>query len=149
MNTLPRAITAQILNDNETYTVLRTHWSALMQSDRKHELTAAHHLLYLVLLGKDWRKAFTPPTNRRKLENGAFEGWVLFRALGSIHSVVASPHLLAPFDGIVTPQILQRIRDLLPSLSPYRCKPEDFSFEAYDVPEAMLAKATGKEPRCA
>jgi hypothetical protein len=140
------------LNDNETYTALRAHWSALMQSDRKHELTASHHLLYLVLLGKDWRKAFTPPTNRCKLENGAFEGWVLFRALGLIHSAVTPPQLLAPFDGIVTPQTLQRIRELLPLLSPYRCKPEDFAgeafpFEAYDVPKTMLARAANKEPR--
>ena len=96
MNTLPRAIAAQILNDSETYAALRAHWSGLIQSDRKHALTVAHHLLYLAFLGKDWRKAFTPPTNRRKLENGAFEGWVLFRALRAIHSVVASPELLAP-----------------------------------------------------
>ena len=149
MNTLPRAIAAQILNDSETYAALRAHWSGLIQSDRKHDLTVAHHLLYLAFLGKDWRKAFTPPTNRRKLENGAFEGWVLFRALRAIHSVVASPELLAPFDGIVTPEMVGRIRSLLPALSSYRCKPEDFarppSFEAYVVPDTMFAQGADEE----
>ena len=118
----------------------------LMASDQKHELTAAHHLLYLVLVGKDWRKAFTPPTNQRKLANGAFEGWVLFRAITSIHSAVASPQLLEPFGGILTPQMLRKVRGLLPRLNPYLCRPEDymaFSFEAYDVPAAMLAPVPG------
>jgi len=117
-----------------------------MASDQKHELTAAHHLLYLVLVGKDWRKAFTPPTNQRKLANGAFEGWVLFRAITSIHSAVASPQLLEPFGGILTPQMLRKVRGLLPRLNPYLCRPEDymaFSFEAYDVPAAMLAPVPG------
>jgi len=132
MNTLPRAVTAHVLGDTEAYTALRARWSALVQSERRHELTAAHHLLYLALVGKDWRRAFTPPSNRRKLENGAFEGWVLFRALGRIRGLVDQPQLLAPFEGIVTPQALRRLRELLPMPSPYGSDPEHWpAFAAY------------------
>ncbi len=149
MNTLSRAITAQIL-DADSYRALQKHWSALMNSDRKHELSAAHHILYLALMGKDWRKGFTPPTNRRKLENGAFHGWVLFRALEWLHIKAYEQELLAPFDGLVTPQMLQLIRSLLPKPNPYTYRPEQFAvgafpFDAYNVPQSTQAAVPNKE----
>jgi hypothetical protein len=124
MNTLSRAITAQLFNSTDTYIALRKHWSNLLKSDRKHELTAAHHLFYLALMGKDWRKGFIPPTNQRKLENGAFVGWKLFRALDLLHSRANEEWLLAPFDGLVGPQTLEKLGRLLPRLSPYAYQPE-------------------------
>ncbi len=63
MNTLSRAMTARFFPTVNDYDALRRHWSALVNSPRKHELKAEHHLLYLVLCGKDWRAAFTPITN--------------------------------------------------------------------------------------
>jgi hypothetical protein len=149
MNTLSRAITAQIL-DADSYRALQKHWSALMNSDRKYELSAAHHILYLALMGKDWRRGFTPPTNRRKLENGAFHGWVLFRALERLHIKAYEQELLELFDGLVTPQMLQLIRSLLPKPNPYTYRPEQFAarafpFDAYNSLEATLAAAPNKE----
>jgi hypothetical protein len=146
MNTLPRAVTAQIFPSTDSYTALRTHWRALLRSDCKHELTAAHHLLYLALLGKDWRKAFTPITNERKLANGAFPGWALFRALRSLHSPWEEATLLAPFEGIVSLPMLQFVRKLLPLANAYAYRPGDFTsaawpFAAYNVPESLLAPA--------
>jgi hypothetical protein len=137
MNTLPRASTAQIFADLNTYQRLRRHWSDLMRSPRKHELTAAHHLLYLSLLGKDWRKGFTCVTNRRKLDNGAFNGWALFRALTTLHMSSRAAELLEPFDGIVTQAMLEHIRRLVPCLNVYHFRPEQFlgggfPFEAYN-----------------
>jgi hypothetical protein len=143
MNTLPRAVTAQFFPDPESYTALRRQWRLLLTADRRHELTAAHHLLYLALLGKDRRRGFTPITNARKLENGAFTGWALFRAFGSIAWVGDEPALLAPFAGTVTPGMLLSLRALLPPASPYACRPEDFAagfpWDAYTVPEALAA----------
>jgi hypothetical protein len=138
MNTLPRAITAQILTDSDTYERIRQQWRKLMCSPRKHELKAAHHLLYLSLLGKDWRKGFTCPTNQRKLDNGAFSGWMLFRAIWALHMESREEELLAPFEGIVTPMMLQRLRELIPVQSAYRYRVEQFTaegfpFEAYTV----------------
>ena len=139
MNTLSRATTAQWFTDTTAYDALRAHWRALLCSDRKHELDGAHHLLYLALLGKDWRKGFTPPSNPRKLANGALAGWALFRALRTLHSEVAEPALLAPFEGLVTPQMLQQLRQLLPLPNPLVSRPEEFAggrfpFEAYKSP---------------
>jgi hypothetical protein len=119
MNTLSRAETAHFYADTAGYDALRQHWSALVNSERKHELTASHHVLYLALLGKDWRKAFTPITNSRKLANGAFEGWALFRAFMRLHSTLYEEDLLAPFDGLVTAQVLQAVRSYLPTPKPW------------------------------
>jgi hypothetical protein len=150
MNTLPRAITAQIFASTESYAALRRHWSVLMRSNRRHELSAAHHLLYLALIGKDWRKSFTPISNRRKLDNGAFAGWELFRALMLLRSPSYESWLLAPFAGLVTPGVLQAVRSLVSRQNSYSCRPEDFGvgmfpFEAYEVPEAMSTPAATED----
>ena len=136
MNTLSRAITARFFPNPDSYNALRKHWSSLINSERKHELTAAHHLLYLALTGKDWRKAFTPPTNQCKLDNGAFWGWGMFCALQTIHLKFKEQELLAPFDGLIASQMLTELRNLLPIENPYSHKPDEFSngvfpFDAY------------------
>jgi hypothetical protein len=110
-----------------------------MTSPRKHELVAMHHFLYLILSGKDWRKGFTCPTNQRKLDNGIFQGWILFRAIAALHRPSLEAELLAPFDGLVTLQALERIRQLVPIQNVYAYRPDqfvtsDFPFDAYKVP---------------
>jgi hypothetical protein len=140
MHTLSRAITAQWFPTSTAYQSFRAHWRLLLTSNRKHELAAEHHLLYLALTGKDWRKGFTPITNERKLANGAFHGWSLFRALAAIRNPHAEAALLAPFDGLVAPATLQSLRLLMPPVLPYRLRPNDFTatsfpIEAYVTPE--------------
>ena len=150
MNTLPRAATAQFFPNPDSYNALRRHWSSLINSERRHTLSAAHHLLYLALLGKDWRKAYTCVSNPRKLANGAFTSWALFRALGILHSNMREAELLAPFDGLVTPAMLQVLRSLLPSMRMvYSLRPEQFvggafPFDAYIKPETTYAITTTK-----
>jgi hypothetical protein len=137
MNTLPRAVNAQFFSNPDSYNALRHHWSSLINSERKHTLSAAHHLLYLALLGKDWRKAYTCVSNPRKLANGAFAGWALFRAIGRLHSSLSEAELLAPFDGLVTTAMLKTLRSLLPSTQTmYGLRLEQFAdgtfpFDAY------------------
>jgi hypothetical protein len=114
MNTLPRTITAQILSDPNLYQSIRQQWSKLVRSPRKRELTAAHYLLYAALLGKDWRKGFTCITNQRKLDNGAFAAWALFRATEALHLPSSEEALLAPFGDLVTSSMLQTLRELVP-----------------------------------
>ena len=120
---------------------MRRHWGKLMASPRKHELTAAHHLLYLALLGRDWRTGFTFVTNRRKLENGAYHNWGLFRALAVLHMPSREAALLKPFNGLVTPAMLEQIRQFVPFQSQYQYQPTQFAvsgfpFEAYSLPES-------------
>ena len=137
MNTLSRAITARFFPNPESYNALHKKWSDIINSKHRHDLTAAHHLLYLALLGKDWRKAFTPPTNQRKIDNGAFWGWCMFGILQTIHLSFKEQELLVLFDGLVTPQMLKELRNLMPIASnSYAYKPSDFTngnfpFDAY------------------
>lgn len=135
MNTLPRAVTAHILGSPSHFPMLRSHWSALMRSPRKHELAAVHHLVYLALIGKDWRRGFAPITNRRKLENGNFYCWKLFKAIQALHTSSLQDELLAPFNGLVTPRMIQQVRAMIPYNHPSTYKPEQFAagfpFEAY------------------
>ena len=142
MQTLPRAITAQFFAAPSAYADLRAHWRALMTSDRRVTLTAEHHLLYSALLGKDWRAAFAPITNPRKLANGAFQGWALFRALNALHSPWQEHALLAPFDGLVISAMLAQLRVYLPRPDAYRLQPVEFTtqpwpFDAYIQPAAL------------
>jgi hypothetical protein len=140
MNTLSRADTAQFFPQPYDYTALQRHWSTLIRSDRKHSLTAAHHLLYLALLGRDWRKAFTPVSNPRKLANGGLWNWGLFRATGQVDRLASGSELLIPFDGLVTPAMLRHVRARLPvELWRFASKPEAFAagtfpFDAYRLP---------------
>jgi hypothetical protein len=139
MNTLSRAVTARFFPNSDSYNALRKCWSGLINSERKHELTAAHHLLYLALMGRDWRKAFTPFSNKRKLNNGVFWSWGLFRALCRVHNKFSEQELLAPFDGLLTSEMLRGLRSFLPVVDPYRSRPEQFTrdsfpFDAYNEP---------------
>jgi hypothetical protein len=141
MNTLPKAITAQWFETEDNYRTLRRHWRSLLCSERKHTLNAAHHLLYQALLGRDWRRGLTPPRNPRKLANGAFTGWALFGALARIHWRHFEAELLAPFDGLVTAEMLAALRPALPLPGPGEYRPEQFAagawpFEAYRLPTA-------------
>lgn len=71
MNTLSKEFTLGTFfgEDPENYVKLRKQWSKMMNSPVKNTLTMAHHILYLILIGKNWRKAVTLPTNKKKLEN--------------------------------------------------------------------------------
>jgi len=139
MNTLPRAITAHWFESEEAYTTLRRHWRGLLCSERKHTLSAAHHLLYRALLGRDWRRGFTPPRNPRRLANGAFTHWALFDALARLQWRYTEAALLAPFDGLVTPAMLAALRPWLPQPRSGDYQPEQFTarpwpFDAYPLP---------------
>lgn len=145
MNTLPRAVVAQTLTDPQVYLSLRQQWRNLMNAERRHELKAGHHLLYLALCGKDWRKGFTPVTNQQKLDNGAYNGWEMFRALAWLHSPFHETLLLAPFDGVITAEMLQNLRPLLPKISAHQFKPADFAAGCYPFAAYLLASLPAVE----
>lgn len=136
MNTLTRAETTALLGET-TANDLRAHWRTLMASPRRHSLSAAHHLLYTTLLGRDWRRSFTPPTNLTKLANGAFSDWGLFHALHTLHHRRREEALLTPFDGLITRQTLDLLRCLVPYRGAWQHTAAQFTgggypFDAYD-----------------
>ncbi len=112
MNTLSRQLTARFFSSSTTdYLTFRRQWSKLVNSERKHELKAVHHLLYLVLSGKDWRKAFTFPTNANKLKNGYTPE--LYRALRQLGSPYREQYVLHPFEGHVSHEAVVEARKFL------------------------------------
>lgn len=119
MNTLPEITTPEIttsafFDDAADIARLHTHWSGLIQSEARYALRPEHFLLYQALRGKDWRKAFAPITNTKKLENGGFWAWGRLRALAAVHSSFNQEALLQPFGAIVTAEALARVRARLP-----------------------------------
>lgn len=141
MNTLNHAQTRALAPQGDAH-LIRAHWRGLLHSPRKHTLTAPHHLVYAALLGRDWRRGFTPPTNARKLANGGFYDWGLFHALAGLHDHRAEAALLAPFDGLITRETLVALRTLIPLRQPWNLRPEAFAggrfpFEAYEQPATI------------
>lgn len=118
MNTLPRKYVSCFFASRDDFLSFRRQWSRLVNSDHKHQLTAAHHLLYLILTGRDWRKAFTFPSQSNKLNNGYTPE--LYSALDVLGSRYRQQFLLSPFDGLVTPDMLEKVRQLLAHVLPNR-----------------------------
>jgi hypothetical protein len=149
MNTLSKAVTARFFPTENSYNTIRNQWRVLVNSEHRHELTTYHHLFYLALLGKDWRKAFTPPSNRRKLENGAFLGWSMFRALQALHNPLREQELLAPWAGFVTHEMLQALRTFLPLPNPCAYQVDQFTehtfpFDAYTDETNAITRREGE-----
>jgi len=121
MNTLSKEITLGrfFQEDPENYTKLRAHWALLVKEGMP--LTLAHHILYLILIGKNWQKAVTLPTNKNKLENhykpkieDVKQYWgSTFRKANVLHS----------FAGLVTEEMYSnawKITELDMAKEPYR-----------------------------
>jgi hypothetical protein len=143
MHTLSRAATAHWFTTPAAYDQLRRHWRALLTSDRRHTLTADHHLLYCALLGRDWQRGFTRP---RRLPPEGLIGWRLFPALRRLHYLYRDDRLLAPFDGLVTPEMLMAVRRWLPTVDEHTYPPEAyapgvFPFAAYGGPAPEAGRA--------
>ncbi len=117
MKTLNREKTAAFFTNAEGYAKLKADWSHLMQdkTGRKH-LTAAHHLLYLILRGKDWQRAFAPVANPVKLANGGLYNWGARKAVLALHSEAKEAALLAPFADLIGRDALCLVRTLVPTL---------------------------------
>lgn len=113
MDTLSKTQNSAFFASAGDYENLCRKWSALVNT-RHEEMGAEHHLLYLALRGKNWRTAFTPISNTRKLQNGAFYDWALHRALRRIHHEVHAEELLRPFSGIINTATLEKVRRVLP-----------------------------------
>jgi hypothetical protein len=108
MNTLSKAFTLGTFynEDPETYTKIREQWSKMVNSDAKKQLTMAHHIVYLILIGKNWKKAVTLPTNKNKLANSykphidsVRESW---------NGTYIKNDIIAAFGGVVTSEMYNK-----------------------------------------
>lgn len=117
MKTLGKEVTARFFQNAEGYEGLTAHWSRLMQDkEARKGLNAAHHLLYLILRGKNWHRAFAPVSNPVKLENGGLYNWGARKALFALHSEGNAQKLLAPFADFLDREALCAVRELVPAL---------------------------------
>ena len=115
LNTLGRTVTSQFFLDSTGFEDLRKRWKTLVTSDRKHELGSSAHLLYSILRGKDYRKAFGKVKRASKLSNGftPYDGLKdaligLFDYRGQLRG-----WLQELFGDLLTPDIHRQLSDLL------------------------------------
>ena len=104
MNTLSKAITGTYFfnEDEENYKKLRKTWSELVNDEeKKHLLTHYEHIIYLVLLGKDWRKAVNISTKPIRLENGYTPKYTQ-TYLGHLSEYYFNTHLVPLFGKLFT-----------------------------------------------
>ena len=84
--------------------------AAFKKSAQDKNLTSAHFLLYAILRNRDWNKGWTLPTNKGKqIEHGYKKS----NAFYQLKSPAGERHLLAPFDGTITTEMLMAIRENL------------------------------------
>lgn len=118
MNTLSKKYTSKFFKSQEEYDNLKKYWSTLVNSEEKDNLTATHHLVYLVLMGKDWRKAFIPSSKAIRWENGYKPGidQAIIRLNYAVNSSFYESNITKPFGGLVTHEMLVEVRNVI-------CKP--------------------------
>ena len=74
----------------------------------------------------------------------------MFLALFRLHSKFNEEQLLTPFNGLITPKMLDELQHLLPTANPYACKVSDFAngtfpFEAYSEKSTTKAMMQTKK----
>lgn len=114
MNTLNKDTTKTFFKTETGFTDLEKHWSFLVNSDNKHSLKSAHHLLYAVLRGKDWRKGFILPTNEIKVNNGGMCCKGYYSTYYTVMSKYSREDLLAPFKDLISDEAIDLVIKLLP-----------------------------------
>lgn len=89
------ALRAQWKQMVAAHTAKCREWDALKGSarlyKRKPEFPFYAHMLYAVLLGRDWRRGCSPISNPRKLANGSIANWRYWGAAAMLSD---------PFDGM-------------------------------------------------
>jgi len=115
MNTLSKKITPFFFKEEirqDCYSEVQSLWKELQKSKKESggSLTLAHHILYAVLRGKDWRKCFTPVSSEVKLANGARADYTLSEAMYSL----GRSGVYADFEPLIdTPFASNLVRSLL------------------------------------
>jgi len=132
-NTLSKQYTAKFFATELDYLAFRKKWSELVNSDSKPN-QAVYHFAYLVFCGKDWRKAFTHPTNKNKLENGYKPA--IYKTIMAFNKDYVMKQVLEAFDGLITQEMVAEARKLV--CNPTFDSDGQFTSSAYSVPETEM-----------
>ena len=128
MKTLSKDVTSTFFIDDTGYQRLKEDWKGICHQPHP----AFIHIAYLILLGRDYRKACTPITNKKTLLGGGTHVWGPRLAIDRLIRT-ASPTstdrtsiqraLEETFPGILRDDVAMRIARLLPTLgSPYQAR---------------------------
>jgi hypothetical protein len=117
MNDAKRVTQTHTPEERAQYWALRNRWAELVHSDLRHELKPYHYLLYLALLRRDWRKAFSPIRRATKLANGRRPYEAMTRALYMLHYPYMDATFLHQFGGALTEEMLTAVRARLPKVT--------------------------------
>lgn len=142
MNTLNKNITAALLKDATSYEILISRWSGLVNdAEARKSLTAADHLLYLILRGKDWRKGFSPITNAKKIAGGQTVGF----GQGFVHAVTRVRNgYKGHFADLLSDNAACLLPKLLPVVSSYGVNEiPDVAYNAQAVAAYLAEKEQG------
>jgi hypothetical protein len=112
MNTSIYGTPKEVFQTKEAYLKFVENWKKITNSDEKYNLKCEHHVLYAILRNKDWRKCFTPCTNKNKLNNGMKPYTSAFNCMIKILSTSDNTvrNLLAPFKDSLTKELLAIIQ---------------------------------------
>lgn len=115
MKTLGKKITQRFFLVEDGFSLMRKRWSELVNTG--HKPSSTELLLYMILRGRDYRKAFSPVTNETKLFNGQNPNQGLNSAMGRLrHKKTLEEMVKTLFDGIVSPEVVtDTVRFLTPS----------------------------------
>ncbi len=102
-------------NDKQHYLNFLDAWKKAASAD-DCQLTASQMLFYALVRGKDVRTAFTPITKETKLRNGHLINHGMYEAYESLRR--ANENFLAPFDGTIDEEVLLKLIDEMPTISP-------------------------------
>jgi hypothetical protein len=148
MNTLSKTITRTFFQTETGYQELEARWRERLASGTT--LHGQDYLLYQLLRGKDYRKAFTPPTHPAKVANGhrpyleqrLYGPWsfLFFRAPNRYQPFPWDEnlkHWLKPYQDLLAEDITEQLRVLIPTR-------EQLDTQAYVDPTPTFSEQAAK-----
>jgi hypothetical protein len=125
MNTLSKSFTLGTFFEEspEKYLELRHRWSEAMRSDDKKTLRFEHHILYLILIGKNWTKSVTEATNKNKVENNYKSPFIRLAETTSYSYYIRNLVSHKIFNDIITEEIAKKAfytANILQPSNPYK-----------------------------
>jgi hypothetical protein len=117
MNYTKRVFYPPVTGYSATSTAFRDRWCEILRSEMRHEFDAADHLMYLAMMGIDWRAAFSPISRLAKLKNGCRPYQAAAQALAIVHITYRDAEWIERFNGSLTQEMLTAMRARLPKVT--------------------------------
>lgn len=114
MKTLGKKVTKSFFRTKNGWTNLKKAWVKELKAGSSFTFDPGVHLLYNALRGKDYRKGFTPTTNRKKIINGQYRDSGMMKAVASARLESTKEAVLLIFGKHITREGLESLIAMLP-----------------------------------